>query len=92
MDRTASATGEEEFGGIGVHVELEVGGDDLEIPINEVFDEDGVAGLIVEVAVPAHAWVYPWHRAVGSRGAVFLAVLVVENKIEGWDGGVIRDL
>jgi hypothetical protein len=86
-----SAAGEEELGGVQVHVKLEVGGYDFEVPVDEVFGKDGIASFIVEVAVPARTWVYPWHRAVGSGGAVFFMVLMVEDEVEGWDGGVVGD-
>jgi hypothetical protein len=36
--------------------------------------------------------VYSWHWAVGSEGACFLVVFMVEDKGEGWDGGVVADL
>ena len=85
------AIGEEEFGGVRVHVELEVGGNDFEVAVNKVFGKDGVAGLIVKVAAPSHTWVYSWQRAVGGRGAVFFTVFMIEDKIEGWDGGVVGD-
>ena len=91
MDRAAAATGEKEFGGIRLHVKLEVWGDDLEVPVDEVLGEEGIAGLVIKVAAPACTWVYPWHWAVGSGSAIFFAVLMIENEVEGWDGGVVGD-
>jgi hypothetical protein len=92
MDRATSAAGEEKLGGVRVHVKLKVGGDDFEISVYEILGKNGVAGFVVEVAAPAHTWMYPWHRAVGSGGTVFLAILVIKDEVEGWDGGVVADL
>jgi hypothetical protein len=71
---------------------LEVGGDDFEVVIDEVLKEEGDTGFVVHVVVPSYSWVYSWHRTIGSRGACLLTVFVIEDKVEGWDGGVVTDL
>jgi hypothetical protein len=86
VDRTTAATGEEELGRVQLHIVLEVWGNDLEVVVDEVLEEEGDACLIVHVAMPSYSWVYSRHWAIGSGGMRLLAIFVVEDEVEGWDG------
>jgi len=86
-----SAMGEEELGGVRVHVELEIRGYDLEVVVNEVFEEEGDTGLIIYIAAPSYSWMHSWHRAIGSRGVRLLVVFMVKDEVESWDGWVVGD-
>ena len=57
VDRAASTTGEEELGGVSVHVELVIGGDDSEAVINDILMEDEGSHFFIGIAEPTESWV-----------------------------------
>jgi hypothetical protein len=71
-----SATSEEELGGIGVHVELVIGGNDLEAIVNDVLMEDGGASFLVGIVEPTEPGVDAWHWAARCWGLGLFVVLV----------------
>jgi hypothetical protein len=84
------AVGEEELGGVSIHVELIVGGDDLESVVVDVFTEDRGPGLFVGVAEPSDSGVDAWHRATRCWGLGLFAVLVFQDQGKGWDGLIVH--
>jgi hypothetical protein len=90
VDRASSTTGEKELRGVGVHVELVIGGDNFEPVVDDILTEDGGAGFLIGVAEPAKSWVYTWRWATRCRRACFFMVFVFQDLGEGWDGLVVH--
>jgi hypothetical protein len=85
VDGTSASTGEEELGGVSIHVELIVGGNNFEPVVNDVLTEDGGSGLFVGIAEPTKSRVDTWHWAARCWGLGFFAVLIFQD--QGKDGG-----
>jgi hypothetical protein len=90
VDRAPLAMGEEELGGVSIHVKLIIGGNDLESIVNDILAEDGGAGLFIGVAEPAESWVDTWHWATRCRRACLFTVLIFQDQGKGWDGLIIH--
>ena len=58
MDGASLSTGEEEFRGVSVKIELVVGGNDFKAVFNDILSEYGGAGFFVSIAELAKPWVY----------------------------------
>jgi hypothetical protein len=76
MDHASMPVSEKELGGVSIHVELIVGGDDFESIVNDVLAEYGGSGLFIGVVEPTKSRVDAWHRAARCWGACFFAVLI----------------
>jgi len=61
VDHASTAVGEEELGGVSIHVELVIGGNDFKAVVNDVLAEDGGAGFLISITEPPKPWVYSWH-------------------------------
>jgi len=67
VDGASPSTGEEEFGGVSIHVKLVIGGNDFKSIINDILVEYRGPSFFVGIAEPTKSQVYSWHRATGSR-------------------------
>ena len=79
MDHAAPAASEEELGGVSIHVELVIGGNDFKSVINDVLVEDGGSGFFIGIVEPTESWVDARHWATGCRRACLFIVLVFQN-------------
>jgi hypothetical protein len=83
VDRASMAASEEELGGVSIHVELIVGGDDLESVVDDILTEDRGPGLFIGVAEPTESGVDTWHWATRCRGLGLFTVLVFQDQGKG---------
>ena len=90
VDRVLTAAGEEELGGVSIHVELVVGGDDFKSVIYDVLAEDGGSGLFVGVAEPTESGVDAGHWAARCWGLGLFAVLVFQDQGKDRGGFIVR--
>jgi hypothetical protein len=91
VDSASSSTGEEELRGVGVQVELVVGGYDFKAVLDNVLAEDGGSSFFIGIAEPMCPWVYTGHGSSRGRGEHFFTFLVFQDKGEGWDVIIIGD-
>jgi hypothetical protein len=91
VDHATVATSQKEFGGVQLYIKLKVRGNNFQVIVDEVLAEDRVISLFIKVMAPSHIWVYSRHRAIGSRGACFLAIFMFKDQVKGLDGGVVED-
>ena len=63
MDGAPLSTGEKELGGVSIHVELIVGGNDFKSVIDDILAKDGGPGLFIGIAEPTKSRVDTWHWA-----------------------------
>ena len=70
------STCEEELRGVSIHIELVVGGNDLEAVINDILTENGGPSFFVGVVEPTDPWVYPRHGSSRGRGVHLLMFFI----------------
>jgi hypothetical protein len=90
VDRASTAAGEEELGGVSIHVELVIGGNDFEAVVNDVLAEDGGPGFFISVAEPPESRVDAWHWAARCWGLGLFAVLVFQDQGKDRGGFIVR--
>ena len=79
MDGASPSVGEEEFEGVGIHIELVVWGDDFESIVDDVLAEDGGPSFFIGVAEPAESRVNAWHWAARCWCAHLFTVLIFQD-------------